>query len=124
MSAYLARLKRIEEEKNSHYAPDTVPSKPSKAPFEPFEGTPTAYIEKITIDDANADDTLLADYEELTACIVELCQLAGYPDEARDRMLDARRNLYPFQYSTECAYFRLQVIRSRAGAYWHDIQRA
>lgn len=70
-------------------------------------------------------DTLAADSEELTACIMELCQLAGYSDEARDRMLAARRNLYPFQIATEAAYFRLQVIRARAGAYWDcDVQRA
>lgn len=37
-----------------------------------------------------------------------------------ERMLTARRNLYPFQYATECAYFRLQVIRARAGTYWHN----
>ena len=120
MSTYLARLKQFEDGKNYHYTPDTVPSKPSKVPFEPFEGTPPAHIEKIIVNDANADDTLLADYDELTACIIELCQLAGYADDARDRMLEARRYLYPFQYSTECAYFRLQVIRAMAGAYWHD----
>lgn len=74
---------------------------------------------------ANDNDTMLADYEELTACIIELCQLAGYEDATRDRMLAARRNLYPFQYSTEAAYFRLQVIRARAGVYWHnDVLRA
>lgn len=66
-----------------------------------------------------ADDTLLADYEELTSCIIELCQLAGYADDVRERMLAARRNLYPFQIATECVYFRWQVIRARAGAYWH-----
>lgn len=67
-----------------------------------------------------ADDTLLADYEELTICIIELCQLAGYEGEIRERMLNARRNLYPYLYATECAYFRLQVIRARAGAYWRS----
>ncbi|MDP1637905.1 MAG: hypothetical protein Q8K74_13370 [Candidatus Nitrotoga sp.] len=70
--------------------------------------------------EADFMDTLAADSEELTACIIELCQLAGYSDDVRERMLEARRNLYPFQYSTECAYFRLQVIRARAGAYWHN----
>lgn len=69
---------------------------------------------------ANDSATLAADYEELTACIVELCQLAGYSDDARERMLAARRDLYPFQYATECAYFRWQVARARAGAYWHN----
>jgi phage I-like protein len=79
-------------------------------------------IAALTGAESGADfvDTLAADSEELTACIIELCQLAGYADDARDRMLDARRKLYPFQIATECAYFRWQVIRARAGAYWHD----
>jgi len=67
---------------------------------------------------ANDSATLAADYEELTACIIELCQLAGYSGDARERMLAARRNLDTFQYATECAYFRWQVVRARAGAYW------
>jgi phage I-like protein len=84
-------------------------------------------IAALTGAESGADfvDTLTADYEELTACIIELCQLVQYSDEARERMLDARRSLYPFQIATECAYFRLQVIRARAGAYWHnDVLRA
>lgn len=51
MSAYLARLKQLDNVKNSHYTPDTVPSKPSKPPFDPFEGTHPAHIEKKIIDD-------------------------------------------------------------------------
>jgi alpha-ketoglutarate-dependent taurine dioxygenase len=75
--------------------------------------------------DADFVDTLAADSEELTASIMELCQLAGYSDEARDRMLAARHNLYPFQIATEAAYFRWQVIRVREGAYWDsDVLRA
>ena len=84
-------------------------------------------IAALTGAESGADfvDTLAADSEELTACIIELCQLAGYSDEARERILEARRNLYPFQVATECAYFRWQVIRARAGAYWHnDVLRA
>ena len=46
MSAYLTRLKQLESVKNSHYAPNSEPSKPSKVPFEPFEGTDTGHIEK------------------------------------------------------------------------------
>lgn len=68
---------------------------------------------------ANDSETLAADYAELTACIVELCQLVGYSGEARERMLAARHNLYPYLYATECAYFRWQVIRAKAGAYWN-----
>ena len=51
MSAYLARLKQIESEKISAYTPESVPSKPSKAPFEPFEGTCLAHIEEKLIDE-------------------------------------------------------------------------
>lgn len=50
MSAYLARLKQFENEKNSHYVPDSEPSKPTKAPFDPFEGTGTEHNEKKIID--------------------------------------------------------------------------
>ncbi len=46
MSAYLARLKELESEKNSHYVPDSEPTKPSKAPFVGFDGTGTGHIEK------------------------------------------------------------------------------
>ena len=69
----------------------------------------------------NDNATQAADYQELTACIIELCQLVGYADEARERMLAARCNLLPYQYATECAYFRWQLIRARAGAYWHVV---
>ena len=41
-------------------------------------------------DDTTELATLRADYEELTACISELCQLAGYSDEARDRTVVRR----------------------------------
>ena len=67
---------------------------------------------------ADCVDTLIADYEELTACIIELCQIAGYPEEAQVKMLAARRNLYPFQIAPEAAYFRLQVIRAKIGEYF------
>ena len=77
----------------------------------------------ITNDDLGELATLAADYAELTARIVELCQIVGYSDEARNRMLEARRNLYPVQYSTECAYFLLQVMRARAGGYLDKADR-
>lgn len=51
MSAYLARLKQLENEKNSHYAPDTVPTKPTEPPFGSFGSTDTAHIDKKIIDD-------------------------------------------------------------------------
>ena len=67
---------------------------------------------------ANEHLTLGADYSELSACIIELCQIVNYSDEARERMLSAMGNLYPFQYAEEAAYFRLQVARAKAGKYW------
>ena len=51
MSAYLARLKQLENVKNSHYAPDTFPPKPPKAPFDPFGGMGAGHIEKNIIAD-------------------------------------------------------------------------
>lgn len=57
-------------------------------------------------------------YAELTANIHELCRIAGYSDEARERMLSAMRNLHPYRYAEEAAYFRLQVERAKAGTYW------
>lgn len=66
--------------------------------------------------------TLAADYEELTACINKLCDLAGYSTEVRERMLAARCGLFPYQYASECAYFRLQVILAKAGTYWSSAE--
>lgn len=85
-------------------------------------GVIAALIEQPSTEEtaANDNEILAADYNELTACIIELCQLAGYTDEARERMLEARQNLYPYLYATECAYFRLQVVRAKAGTYWHN----
>jgi hypothetical protein len=73
-------------------------------------------------DDAGDLATLAADYQELTTCIIELCRFAKYSDEVRERMLTARQNLYPYLYATELAYFRLQVIRAKAGTYWETLQ--
>lgn len=68
----------------------------------------------------NDSATLAADFAELTDCITELCQLAGYSTEAQERMLAARHALNPYQYATEAAYFRLQVVRAKAGTYWNS----
>jgi hypothetical protein len=46
MSKYLARLKQLEHEKNVYTVGDSLPSKPSKVPFEPFEGTQSGDIAK------------------------------------------------------------------------------
>ena len=46
MSAYLARLKQLENEKNLLHSPDTVPPEPAKVPFDPFGGTPPKHNDK------------------------------------------------------------------------------
>jgi hypothetical protein len=51
MSAYLARLKQLENGQNSRFGPNTEPSKPSEVPFEPFEGVSPAHSEKKIADD-------------------------------------------------------------------------
>lgn len=56
MSAYLDRLKQLEDGNNFHYAPNSEPSKPSKVPFEPFEGTHPAHIEKKIIDEGDSQN--------------------------------------------------------------------
>ena len=71
------------------------------------------------VDAAYDDATLAEDYSELTLCIVELCELEVYPKESQIRILAARKNLYPFQYAIECAYFRWQVERAKGGVYWN-----
>jgi len=50
MSAYLARLKQLENGKSSHRAPDSEPTKPTKGAFDGFDGTSTRHIEKKIID--------------------------------------------------------------------------
>lgn len=76
-----------------------------------------------TISEAVTNDsaTVAADFAELADCITELCQLAGYSTEAQVRMLAARHALKPYQYATEAAYFRLQVVRAKAGTYWNSL---
>ncbi len=49
---YLARLKQLDDGKNSHNIPDTEPPKPPKAPFVSFVSTGTGHIEKKIIDAA------------------------------------------------------------------------
>ena len=72
MSAYLARLKQFESEKYSAYTPDAVPSKPSKAPFEPFECTCPAHINEKLIDDA---------HHELTRLVGFCAEFNGFTEE-------------------------------------------
>jgi hypothetical protein len=49
MSAYLARLKKPEDAKNYHYAPDTLPPKPPEPHFAGFDGTGARHIVKILL---------------------------------------------------------------------------
>lgn len=58
MSAYLARLKQLEGAKDFHRIPDSEPSKPSKVPFEPFEGARAGHIEKKLIDMPKSESVL------------------------------------------------------------------
>ena len=84
MSAYLARLKQLENEKNSHYAPNTEPPKPPKVPFDPFGGKHPAHIDKKIIAEAElrklvadvyAADTPADQAEALAAALAD-------PDDA------------------------------------------
>lgn len=50
MSAYLAKLKQIENLKNSHCAPCIEPTKPTKVPSDPFGGKNRGCIEEKFID--------------------------------------------------------------------------
>lgn len=50
MSAYLARLKQLENEINSLNVLDPEPPKPAKGPFDPFVGKHPAHFEKKVID--------------------------------------------------------------------------
>lgn len=82
MSAYLARLKQIEIEKESHYAPKSEPSKGSEGASEGFEGTHTALFEKkyIATDQWRELESLLAiaakEYRAPENEIIEMRQLA------------------------------------------------
>lgn len=49
---YLARLKQLDDKKYSHNAPDTLPTKPSKAPFVGSDGSHVGHIEKKIVDAA------------------------------------------------------------------------
>ena len=79
MSAYLARLKQIESEKISAYTPGSVPSKPSKAPFEPFEGTCLVHIKEKLIDDA---------HNELTRLVGFCAEINGFTEEEHAEALE------------------------------------
>jgi len=125
MSAYLARLKQLDDDKYFQHTPDTLPTKPTKGAFDGFDGTGTGHIEKIftesepsTPHEPDCIDALAGDYAELNTLIAELCLIVGYSDEVQGRILAARRNLYPFRVADERDYFRLQVERAKAGKYW------
>lgn len=79
-SAYLARLKQLEKEKISSYTPETVLTKPPKAPFVSFGGTGRVHIEKKIIDAAPFDVEL---FEE-RAAILEFD--AGFPRQEAERL--------------------------------------
>jgi len=125
MSAYLARLKQLDDDKYFQYTPDTLPTKPTKGAFDGFDGTGMGHIEKIftesepsTPPEPDCIDTLAIDYAELKNLIAELCRIVGHTDQARERMLAARRYLYPYQVAEERDYFRLRVELATTGRYW------
>ena len=125
MSIYLDRLKQLDEDKFSQHTPDIELTKPPKAPSVSFVGTGTGHIEKNFIEFANdappktdCIDTLKTDYTELKTFITELCRIAGHPEEAKERMLAACRNITPAEISGQRDYFRQQVDQATAGKYW------
>jgi hypothetical protein len=127
MSAYLARLKQLDDDKYFQHPPDTFPTEPTKGAFDGFDGTGTGYIEKIFTEteciaspEPDCIDTLAIDYAELNSLIAELCMIAGHTDDAKERMLAARRYLYPYQVAEERDCFRLQVEQAKAGKYWKN----
>lgn len=61
MSTYLAKLKQLENEKNSHYVPDTLPPKPPKATYAGFDGTGAGRIEKKITDSKTPKPETLQD---------------------------------------------------------------
>ena len=84
MSAYLARLKQLENEKNSHYTPGSEPSKPSKAPFVGFDGTVLGHIEKKLSDsDSPHEPESLQDKQRETRRQKVIAMLAQNPDTKR-----------------------------------------
>ena len=92
MSAYLARLKQLENGKNSYYASNSEPTKPSKAPFVGFDGTGTGHNEKKIIDSEtpkpdNKQDQQQAVRRQKVIALLESApgtQRAVYVDDASD----------------------------------------
>ena len=78
MSVYLARLKRLENEKKSQYVSRNEPSKPSKAPFEPFEGILPAHIDDAKIMAQPSD--IAAERNELDLLIGIVARYYGFTD--------------------------------------------
>lgn len=83
MSAYLARLKQLENGKNSHYAPDSEPTKPSKAPFVGFDGTGTGHIEKKIIDNETSKPETLQDRQREARRQKVIAMLKAAPNTQR-----------------------------------------
>ncbi|CAG1001359.1 hypothetical protein MTYP_02910 [Methylophilaceae bacterium] len=82
--AYLARLKQLENGKNSHYTPDSELTKPSKAPFGSSGGPGTGYIEKNCSDNNSQQkpETLLDRQQEARRQKV-IAMLNAAPDTQR-----------------------------------------
>lgn len=125
MSAYLARLKQLDDDKYFQHTPDTPPTKPTKGAFDGFDGTGTGHIEKIftesessTPHEPDCIDTLASDCAELNTLIAELCRIVGHTEEAKANMLAACRNVTPAGIAEQRDYFRRLVELATAGKYW------
>ncbi|PTR07112.1 hypothetical protein C8R32_10868 [Nitrosospira sp. Nsp5] len=81
MSAYLARLKQFEREKNYLYTPEIEPSKPSKAPFEPFEGNISGDI---------SENIFVAEEDETVARVATGSVANPWRDEAEELKEEGR----------------------------------
>lgn len=104
MSAYLARLKQIENGKYSSYVPNTEPSKPSKPPFEPFEGTCPAHIDENLIDDPR---------NELTRLVRVVADAHGFTEEDHAEALEGA--LADFNRAMTCFKTLAAEIQTTAG---------
>lgn len=83
MSAYLAKLKQLEKEKNSHYVPDTLPPKPPKGTFAGFDGTGAGRIEKKITDSKTPKPETLQDRQREARRQKVIAMLERYPDTQR-----------------------------------------
>lgn len=88
MSAYLARLKQLENEKIFHYAPDNELTKLSKASFVSFGGTGAGHIEKKITDSEIPKPETLQDRQREARRQKVIAMLVAAPDTPRAIYVD------------------------------------